>query len=40
MIGLDIDPRLEGCEEQYANIPSVNNLQSLNNNLSNVIVVA
>ena len=31
---------LEGYEEQNANIRSVNSLQSLNNNLSNVIVVA
>ena len=28
-----------GLQEQYASIPSVNNLQSLKNNLSNVIVV-
>ena len=35
----DLDPRLEGGEEQYTNIPSVNSLQSLKNNLSNVIVV-
>ena len=33
---LDLDPRLEGREEQHADIPSVN---SLKNNLSNVIVV-
>ena len=33
---LDLDPRLEGREEQHADIPSVN---SLNNNQSNVIVV-
>ena len=32
---LELDPRLE----QYADIPSVNSLQSLNNNQSNVIVV-
>ena len=35
----DLDPRLEGGEEQHTNILSVNNLQSLKNNLSNVIVV-
>ena len=35
----DHDPRLEGGEEQHANILSVNSLQSLKNNLSNVIVV-
>ena len=29
-----------GLQEQYASIPSVNSLQNLNNNLSNVIVVA
>ena len=28
-----------GLQEQYASIPSVNSLQSLKNNLSNVIVV-
>ena len=28
-----------GLQELYANIPSVNSLQSLKNNLSNVIVV-
>ena len=33
---LDLDPRLEGREEQHADIPSVN---SLDNNQSNVIVV-
>ena len=33
---LDLDPRLEGREEQHADIPSVN---SLNNNHPNVIVV-
>ena len=32
---LELDPRLK----QYADIPSVNSLQSLNNNQSNVIVV-
>ena len=32
---LELDPRLE----QDADIPSVNSLQSLNNNQSNVIVV-
>ena len=36
---LDVDPRLEGGEEQHTNILSVNSLQSLKNNLSNVIVV-
>ena len=35
----DLDPRLEGGEEQNSNILSVNSLQSLKNNLSNVIVV-
>ena len=35
----DQDPRLEGGEEQNTNILSVNSLQSLENNLSNVIVV-
>ena len=35
----DLDPRLEGGAEQHANILSVNSLQSLKNNLSNVIVV-
>ena len=39
MSKLDIDPRLEGGEEQHTNILSVNSLQSLRNNLSNVIVV-
>ena len=34
-----LDPRLEGGEEQHTNILSVNSLQSLKNNLSNVIVV-
>ena len=33
---LGLDPRLEGREEQHADIPSVN---SMNNNQSNVIVV-
>ena len=33
---LDLDPRLEGRDEQLADIPSVN---SLNNNQPNVIVV-
>ena len=36
----DLDPRLEGGEEQHTNILSVNSLQSLKNNLSNVIVAA
>ena len=36
----DLDPRLEGGEEQHTNILSVNSLQSLKNNLSNVIVVS
>ncbi|WP_390128054.1 YqhA family protein [Synechococcus sp. HIMB2401] len=35
----DLDPLLEGGEEQHTNILSVNSLQSLQNNLSNVIVV-
>ena len=35
----DLDPHLEGGEEQHTNILSVNSLQSLRNNLSNVIVV-
>ena len=35
----DLDPRLEDGEEQHTNILSVNSLQSLKNNLSNVIVV-
>ena len=35
----DLDPRLEGGEKQNTNILSVNNLQNLENNLSNVIVV-
>ena len=35
----DLDPRLEGGAEQHTNILSVNSLQSLKNNLSNVIVV-
>ena len=35
----DLDPRLGGGEEQHTNILSVNSLQSLKNNLSNVIVV-
>ena len=35
----DLDPRLEGGEEQHTNILSVSSLQSLKNNLSNVIVV-
>jgi len=34
-----LDPRLEGGEEQHTNILSVNSLQSLKKNLSNVIVV-
>ena len=39
MSKLGLDPRLEGGEEQHTNILSVNSLQSLKNNLSNVIVV-
>ena len=39
MSKLDLDPRLEGGEEQHTNILSVDSLQSLKNNLSNVIVV-
>ena len=35
----DLEPRLEGGAEQHTNILSVNSLQSLKNNLSNVIVV-
>ena len=34
-----LDPRLEGGGEQHTNILSVNSLQNLKNNLSNVIVV-
>ena len=34
-----LDPRLEGGEEKHTNILSMNSLQSLKNNLSNVIVV-
>ena len=36
----DLDPLLEGGEEQHTNILTVNSLQSLQNNLSNVIVVS
>ena len=32
----DLDPRIEGGAEQHTNILSVNSLQSLKNNLSNV----
>ena len=39
LVNSDLDPRLEGGEEQHTNILSVNSLQSLKNNLSNVIVV-
>ena len=35
----DLDPPMEGGEEQHPNILSVNRLQNLKNNLSNVIVV-
>ena len=35
----DLDPPLEGGEEQHSNILSVNSLQSLKNKLSNVIFV-
>ena len=35
----DLDPRLEGGDEQHTNILCVNSLQSLKNNLSNVIDV-
>ena len=35
----ELDPRLEGGEEQHTNILSVNSLQSLKSNLSNAIVV-
>ena len=35
----DFHPRLKGGEEQHTNILSVNRLQNLKNNLSNVIVV-
>ena len=35
----DLDPRLEGGAEQHTNILSVKSLQSLKNNLSNVMVV-
>ena len=34
-----LDPRVQGGKEQHANILSVNSLQSLKNNLSNVIVL-
>lgn len=34
-----LDPRLEGGAKQHTNILSVNSLQRLKNNLSNVIVV-
>ena len=34
-----LDPRMQGGGEQYANILSVNSLQGLKNNLSNVISV-
>ena len=40
MVISDLDPCLEGGEEQHTNILSVNSLQSLKNNLSNVIVAA
>ena len=35
----ELNPRLEGGAEQHTNILSVNSLQSLKNNLSNVIVI-
>ena len=35
----DLDPRLEGDAEQHTNILSVNSLQSLKNNLSNVVLL-
>ena len=35
----DLDPRLEGGEEQHTNILSVNSLQNQKNNPSKVIVV-
>ena len=35
----ELNPRLEGGAEQHTNILSVNSLQSLKHNLSNVIVV-
>ena len=35
----DLDPRMEDGEEQHTNILSVNRLQSLKNNLSDVIAV-
>ena len=35
----DLDPHLEGGAEQHTNILSVNSLQSMKNNLSNVIGV-
>lgn len=34
----DLEPRLEGGADQHTNILSVNSLQSLKNNRSNVIV--
>ena len=40
MSKLDLNSRLEGGEEQHTNILSVNSLQSLKNNLPNVIVVS
>ena len=36
---LGLDPHLEGGAELHTNILSVNSLQSLQNNLLNVIVV-
>ena len=39
LVTSDLDPRLEGGEEQHTNSLSVNSLQNLKNNLSNVIVV-
>ena len=36
----DLEPRLEGGADQHTNILSVNSLQSLKNNRSNVIVAA
>ena len=35
----DLEPRLEGGADQHTNILSVNSLQSLKNNLPNVICV-
>ena len=36
----DLDPRRDGDDEQHTNLLSVNSLESLKHNLTNVIVVA